>query len=64
MTRPHALALALLALASIASAYATGELMDVSDPATTCVGLGIAAGTFATCGFLAMFGKLLERGTL
>lgn len=60
MTTRHALTLAALALATVLSALATGELMD----ATRMDSLGIAAGTFATCGLLAMFGKLLERGTL
>ena len=64
MTRLHALSLALLALASIASAFATAELLDANDPALTLNGIGIMLGTFATCGFLHSFGKLLERGTL
>lgn len=60
MTRLHALTLAALFLGTVASGFVTGELMD----APTLNGLGIAAGTLATCGCFAAFGKLLERTAL
>jgi len=64
MTLRHAITLAGLLVATLISAWATGELMDSLSPSSTLVGFGIIAGTFATCGFLAAFGKLLEEGTL